>query len=149
MPSALDKTEIGKYLLSIDGVGVVSLATCLGELGDPLRFEYARQMSRMAGYNLIEDSTGKNKGGTCISKRRRKNLRCVLYQMTLTMVAANKEMKELYLKARENNPLKKVQALVVISKKILVSICSLPKKKEYYDPALVFRNVRKSQLQAA
>lgn len=151
MSAALDKTETGKYLLSIEGVGVVSLAMCLGELGDPLRFENARQMSRMAGYNLIEDSSGKNKSGTCISKRGRKNLRCVLYQMALTMVANNKEMKELYqyLKTRGKNPLKKVQALVVISKKILTLIYSLSKKKEYYDPALVFGDVRKSQFQAA
>lgn len=151
MASGLEATGIGKYLLSIEGVGIVSLGMCLGELGDPLRFENARQMSRMAGYNLIEDSSGKNKSGTCISKRGRKNLRCVLYQMALTMVATNKEMKELYqyLKTRENNPLKKVQALVVIGKKILTLIYSLSKKKEYYNPALVFGSVRKSQLEAA
>lgn len=151
MASGLEATEIGKYLLSIEGVGIVSLGMCLGELGDPLRFDNARQMSRMAGYNLIEDSSGKNKSGTCISKRGRKNLRCVLYQMALTMVATNKEMKELYqyLKTRENNPLKKVQALVVIGKKILTLIYSLSKKKEYYNPALVFGSVRKSQLEAA
>ena len=73
MADALRKTEISEYLLSIDGMGIVSLATCLGELGNPLRFEDARQMSRLAGYNLIEDSSGKNKSGTCISKRGRKN----------------------------------------------------------------------------
>lgn len=61
MAEKLKKTEVSEYLLSITGMGVVSLATCLGELGDPLRFENARQMSRMAGYNLIEDSSGKNK----------------------------------------------------------------------------------------
>ena len=60
-------------------------------------------MSRLAGYNLIEDSSGKNKSGTCISKRGRKNLRSVLYQISLTMVANNKELRQLYdyLKTRE------------------------------------------------
>lgn len=151
MEKALKKTELSEYLLSIDGMGVVSLATCLGELGDPLRFEDARQMSRMAGYNLIEDSSGKNKSGTCISKRGRKNLRCVLYQISMTMVAANKEMRQFYeyLKTREKNPLKKMQALVVISKKVLTLIHILSKKKAYYDPELVFGTYRKSQLQAA
>lgn len=151
MSAALAKTESGKYVLSVDGIGVVSLAMCLGELGDPLRFEDARQMSRMAGYNLIEDSSGKNQSGTCISKRGRKNLRCVLYQMAMTMVASNKEMKALYeyLKTREKNPLKKMQALVVISKKILTLIFTLSKKKEYYNPERVFGDVRKGQLQAA
>ncbi|MFZ2539342.1 MAG: IS110 family transposase [Oscillospiraceae bacterium] len=149
MEKALDKTGLSEYLLSIKGIGVVSLAMCLGETGDPLRFEDARQMSKLAGYNLIEDSSGKNKSGTCISKRGRKNLRCVLYQMALIMVATNKEMKQLYhyLKTRESNPLKKVQALVVISKKILTLIFTLSKKKEYYQPENVFGMVRKSQLE--
>ena len=123
----------------------------LGELGDPLRFENPRQMSRMAGYNLIEDSSGKNKSGTCISKRGRKNLRCVLYKMALIMVAVNPEMKELYkyLKTRESNPLKKMKELVVVSKKILTMIYTLSKKKEYYNPEQVFGKIRKEQLQAA
>lgn len=151
MAKALKKTEVSEYLLSITGIGVVSLATCLGELGDPLRFENARQMSRLAGYNLIEDSSGKNRSGTCISKRGRKNLRSVLYQISLTMVANNKELRQLYdyLKTRENNPLKKMQALVVISKKVLTLIFTLSKKKAYYEPELVFGSYRKSQLQAA
>lgn len=151
MSETLKKTEISEYLLSITGMGVVSLATCLGELGDPLRFESARQMSRMAGYNLIEDSSGKSESGTCISKRGRKNLRSVLYQISLTMVANNKELRQLYdyLKTRENNPLKKMQALVVISKKVLTLIFTLSKKKAYYEPELVFGSYRKSQLQAA
>ena len=96
MNVALEKTGLSEYLLSIPGAGVVSMASVLGEMGDPLRFENPRQMSRMAGYNLIEDSSGKNKSGTCISKRGRKNLRCVLYKMALTMVAVNSEMKQLY-----------------------------------------------------
>ncbi len=151
MGKALEKTGISEYLLSIDGIGVVSLAMCLGETGDPKRFEDARQMSKLAGYNLIEDSSGTNKSGTCISKRGRKNLRCVLYQMAMTMVATNKEMKKLYeyLKTRENNPLKKMQALVVISKKILTLLFTLSKKKEYYNPENVFGAVRKSQLEVA
>lgn len=151
MAKALKKTETAEYLLSIDGIGIVSLAVCLGELGDPLRFEDARQMSRMAGYNLIEDSYGKNKSGTCISKRGRKNLRCALYHISLTMVATNKEMRRLYdyLKTSEKNPLKKMQAMVVISKKILTLIFTLSKKKAYYNQELVFGAYRKSQMEAA
>lgn len=151
MACALSKTDYAEFLLTIKGIGVVTLAACLGELGDPTRFEDPRQMSRMAGYNLIEDSSGKNKSGTKISKRGRKNLRSVLYQMSLTMVATNEEMKELYhyLKTREKDPLRKMQALIVVSKKILTIIHTLAKKKENYDPGKVFGYVRREQLKAA
>ena len=151
MSDALHQTDYADFLLSIKGIGVVTLAACLGELGDPTRFEDPRQMSRMAGYNLVEDSSGKNKSGTKISKRGRKNLRNVLYQMALTMAATNDEMKQLYhyLKTREKAPLKKKQALVVVSKKILTLIHTLAKKKENYDPEKVFGHVRREQLKAA
>ena len=151
MGSALDKTDYAEFLLSIKGIGVVTLAACLGELGDPARFESPRQMSRMAGYNLVEDSSGKNKSGTKISKRGRKNLRSVLYQMALTMVATNDEMKQLYhyLKTREKSPLRKMQALIAVSKKVLTLIHTLAKKKERYDPEKVFGSVRREQLKTA
>ena len=143
MAETLKQTEIAEYLLSIDGMGVVSLATCLGEMGNPLRFEDARQMSRLAGYNLIEDSSGKNKSGTCISKRGRKNLRSVLYQISLTIVANNREMRQLYdyLKTRENNPLKKMQALVVISKKVLTLIFYTVKEKRELPAGACLRRI--------
>ena len=151
MECALHRTDYAEFLLSIKGIGVVTLAACLGELGDPARFDSPRQMSRMAGYNLVEDSSGKNKSRTKISKRGRKNLRSVLYQMALTMVATNDEMKQLYhyLKTRKKAPLRKMQALIVISKKILTLIHTLAKKKESYDPEKVFGYVRREQMKAA
>ena len=63
MEAALEKTDYAEFLLSIKGIGVVTLAACLGELGNPTRFENPRQMSRMAGYNLVEDSSARIKAG--------------------------------------------------------------------------------------
>jgi transposase len=148
MEQALADTGLKDILLSIPGIGVVTAASFLGEIGDPLRFEHPAQINRMAGYNLVEDSSGKNVSGTVISKRGRKNLRNVLYQMAMIMVAVNAEMKELYqyLKTRPNNPLKKKQALVVISKKIVTIIYNLVKKQTQYKAKLVFGEFRKNQM---
>jgi len=151
MEAALAETGLKEILLGIPGIGVVTAAGFLGEIGDPLRFNHPRQISRMAGYNLVEDSSGKNISGTSISKRGRKNLRNVLYQMARTMVAVNTEMKELYqyLKTQPNNPLKKKQALVVISKKIVTIIHTLVKKQTAYKAELVFSEFRKKQMNQA
>jgi len=151
MEQMLGSTNYADKILGIKGIGVVSAASFLGEVGDPLRFDNARQIAKYAGYNLTEDSSGKNKSGTCISKRGRKQLRSVLYKMAFTMVGQNAEMKELYnyLQTREKNPLKKKQALVVISKKIITVIYSLLKKKEVYKPQLVLGAVRREMLLAA
>lgn len=151
MRSSLGKLEYGEMLLGIPGIGVVSAASFLGEIGDPLRFEHPRQISKMAGYNLVEDSSGKSKSGTVISKRGRKNLRSVLYRIAMVMVARNTEMKELYeyLKTRETNPLKKKQALVVISKKIITVVYYLVKKNMAYNPELVLGDYRQNQIRRA
>ena len=87
--------------------------------------------------------------GTVLQNR--KNLRSVLYQMALTMVATNDEMKQLYhyLKTREKSPLRKMQALIVVSKKLLPLIHTLAPQKERYAPEKVFGHVRREQLKAA
>jgi transposase len=151
MELSLAETGMKELILGIPGIGVVTAASFLGEIGDPLRFDHPRQISRMAGYNLAEDSSGKNVSGTSITKRGRKNLRSVLYQMARTMVAVNPEMKELYqyLKTRSNNPLKKKQALVVISKKVVTVIYYLIKKQTEYKAELVLGEFRKNQIKQA
>lgn len=148
MELALTDTGFKELILSIPGIGIVTAATFLGEIGNPLRFNHPRQISRVAGYNLVEDSSGKSKSGTVISKRGRKNLRNVLYQMARVMVTKNSEMKELYqyLKTRPNNPLKGKQALVVISKKIVTVIYNLAKKQTEYKAELVLGEYRKNQI---
>jgi len=151
MDQALTATGYKEIILSVPGIGVVTAASFLGEIGDPMRFESPRQISKMAGYNLIEDSSGKSKSGTIISKRGRKNLRNILYQIAIPMVLVNPEMKALYnyLKTRQNNPLKKKQALVVISKKVITIIYNLVKKQTEYNAELALGEFRKNQIKLA
>ena len=151
MQEMLETTGYFDQMLSIKGIGVVTAASFLGEVGDPLRFDNARQIANYAGYNLVEDSSGKNKSGTCISKRGRSQLRSILYLMSCAMICHNDEMKRLYrhLTGRKENPLKKKQALVVVSKKIITVIYSLLKKQQTYRPEMVFGSVRQEMLLAA
>jgi len=150
MERTLNATGYAEQILSIKGIGVVTAASFLGEVGDPLRFQSARQIANYAGYSLVEDSSGKSKSGTCISKRGRGQLRSLLYQMAFTMVGKNAEMKALHqhLISRSKNPLKKKQSLVVISKKIITVIYSLLKKQTTYDPALTLGAVRLEMMAA-
>ena len=78
MNKALNNTGFSHIVLGIPGIGIVTAASFFGEIGDPLRFNSPRQISNMAGYNLVEDSSGKSKSKTVISKRGRKNLRNIM-----------------------------------------------------------------------
>ena len=73
-----------------------------------------------------------------------------MYQMAFSMIGNNAEMKALhqYLISRPQNPLKKNQSLVVVSKKIITVIYSLLKKQTTYNPVLVLGTVRKKMMAA-
>ena len=148
MEELLEATGYAELMLGINGIGVVSAASFLGEVGDPLRFDNPRQISRLAGYNLVENSSGQSKSGTSISRRGRKQLRALLFRMAMVMVSKNAELKQLYqhLKTRRENPLKGKQALIVISKKVITIIYQILKNRKAYQPALVLGEVRRQQL---
>jgi transposase len=85
MEKQLIATGISDYLLSIKGIGIVSAAGLLGEIGDPSRFVSWKQIRKLAGFNLVADSSGERKGQQKISKRGRPLLRSYLYQIALVM----------------------------------------------------------------
>ena len=147
----LKETGFYESLISIQGIGIVSAATLVGEIGDINRFDSYEQIKRYAGLNLVENSSGKHKGKTTISKRGRSLLRSILYRMAFTMVNKNKEIKELYkyLTTRKENQLKKKQAIVAVIGKILQIIYAIVTKNEEYKATRVFKQERLEQLKVA
>ena len=147
----LKETGFYESLISIQGIGIVSAAMFVGEVGDINRFDSYEQIRRYAGLNLVENSSGNHKGKTTISKRGRSLLRSILYRMAFTMVSKNKEMKELYkyLTTRKENQLKKKQAIVAVIGKILQIIYAVVTKNEEYKATRVFSQDRLEQLKVA
>jgi transposase len=96
MESLLKQIPGAKEALKIKGMGFVTVAGILAEIGDISRFQDARQIQKYAGLSLIETSSGKHKGETTISKRGRKRLRMMLFRVMMPMVANNAEFKELH-----------------------------------------------------
>jgi transposase len=73
-------------LLDIKGVGLITAATFVGEVGDISRFQDPRQIQKLAGLNLVENSSGKHKGKTTISRRGRRRLRHSLFFSMIAML---------------------------------------------------------------
>ena len=147
----LKETGFYESLISIQGIGIVSAAMFVGEVGDINRFDSYEQIRRYAGLNLVENSSGNHKGKTTISKRGRSLLRSILYRMAFTMVNKNEEIKELYkyLTTRKENQLKKKQAIIAVIGKILQIIYAVATKNEEYKATRVFTQERLEQLKVA
>lgn len=108
-------------LLAIKGVGLITVAGFLAEVGDVGRFDSPKQIQKLAGLELKENSSGKHKGQSSISKRGRKNLRKILFQAVLPLIRSNDEFREVYsyYTTRQKNPLKGKQAVVAVGCKLI------------------------------
>jgi transposase len=138
-------------MLSVPGVGKVSLAGFLAEVGDVKDYAHGQQILRLAGLNLKENSSGKKKGQTTISKRGRSRLRALLFRTVLVMVAKNPEFKALhqYYTTRSQNPLKKKQSLIALCGKLIRILHTLGTKRIRYNAEDALGPIRQAQLKMA
>ena len=137
-------------LLSVPGAGVVTVAGFLSEVGDINRFSDPKQIQKLAGLAVVENSSGKRKGLPGISRRGRSRLRWVLYLAAMNMVKNNKEMKTYhwYYTTRKKNPLKKIQSLMAIAGRIARIFYGILKNGTDYDPMIVMRDFNKEKATA-
>ena len=67
-------------LLEIKGIGIITVAGFIAEVGDITRFDSTKELQKLAGLEPVADSSGKHDGKTKISKRGRKRLRYLLFE---------------------------------------------------------------------
>ena len=130
------KVPHAEKLLAIQGVGLITVAGFLSEVGDIRRFDSPKQIQKLAGLELKENSSGKHRGRTSISKRGRKRLRKILFQVMLPMIQNNAEFREVYehFTTRQSNPLKGKQAIIAAGCKLIRVFYAILKHGAEYDP---------------
>lgn len=89
----LGEIPVAKSLLSIPGIGKMTIAVLLGCAGDPRNYAHGRQLLRRAGLNLAERTSGKFKGKIKLSKRGDRTLRKHLFLGVLNLVRQNADFK--------------------------------------------------------
>ena len=138
----LKKIPGTEEMMSIPGVGMVTVAGFLAEVGNLEGYRHPRQIQKLAGLSLKENSSGKHKGQTRITKRGRPRLRALLYRCIMPLVAKNPEFKALhhYYTTRAENPLKKKQSLIALCCKLIRVLFALGKKKIPYDGRKLLTN---------
>ena len=131
-------------ILGIEGIGENILSGILAEMGDVSRFDDVKEIQKLSGLGLVACSSGKHKGETKISHRGRKRLRYWLFQAARSAVSHAEEFKTLhtYYTTRADNPLKKMQSLIVIACKILRVIFTILRTGQRYDPARMLRDIK-------
>lgn len=134
-------------VLEISGIGENTLSGILAEMGDISRFDDVKEIQKLSGLGLVACSSGKHKGETKISHRGRKRLRYWLFQAAKSAVAHAEEFKELhmYYTTRADNPLKKMQSLIVIACKLLRIIYTILNTGTKYAPKKMLMDIRRPE----
>jgi len=137
-----DPVLSGKYahIRLIKGMGILSFAVLVAETGGFELFENQKQLVSYAGYDVVENQSGKRVGRTKISKRGNAHIRRVLFMPAFNVVRYKVHpFHQLYSRVYERNKVK-MKAYVAVQRKLLCTIYALWKNDSPFDPKFQPKN---------
>jgi len=127
----LDKIPYKNSILSLKGIGEITAAGLIGEVGDFTKFGTISEITKLAGLDLFEVSSGKHKGERNISKRGRPLMRKLLFFAAINVVRKGGIMHEQYQKYIKRG-MPGMKALIAIARKLLCVIFALVRDHREY-----------------
>lgn len=124
-----------KILLSIPGIGPITIIMMLSEIGDYSRFERPEQLVGFAGLNPASYSSGENTRLGRITRHGSEHLRTILVEAAHRVRPAWGALYDFFIRIKEKKGSK--VASVALARKILVLSWHLMKKKEMYRPVAI------------
>ena len=121
-------------LRTMPGVGWMTIAGLLAEVGTIGKYRHGRQLVKLAGLNPSRRESGTIQGRTMMSRRGRAGLRTVVYLATLAALQHNPRIRAHYdrLRQREVRPLAGMPALVACMNKWLLYAFAVMKRQEAF-----------------
>ena len=127
----LQQVPYSQNILSIKGLGEVTVAGLIGEVADFNKFDTISEVMKLAGLDLYEISSGKHKGRRRISKRGRPLMRKLLFFAAINAVKSKGIMHQKYQQMLDRGMLK-MKALIAIARKILGIIFAIVRDNTKY-----------------
>jgi transposase len=133
MGRVIQDNEFCDLLVSIPGVGVVTVATFIGELGNPANFNHPNEIVSFCGLDPSERSSGQYKSGFRISKKGRYLMRTMVYYMGMRVIRWNKAFKQWYERKMKKGGLKKKEAMIAVCIKLIRIIFAMFRDRQAFD----------------
>jgi transposase len=131
MSKHLKDVPYSRFILSMKGIGEITTAGLIGEMGDFEKYRTISEVIKHAGLDLFEISSGKHKGRRRISKRGRSLLRKLLFFASINVVRKGGILHKQYQHHLEKG-MPKIKALIAISRKLLTIIFALVRNHSMY-----------------
>jgi transposase len=127
----LNQIPYSQSILSVKGIGKITAAGLIGEVGDFEKFKTIAEITKLAGLDLYEISSGNHKGQHRISKRGRSLMRKLLYFAVVNMIRSSGLLHEPWDQmVRRGMPTMKI--MVALSRKLLRLIFALARDNTVY-----------------
>lgn len=137
----LEQHEIGKLLVTIDGIGVNTAARLIAEFGDPSQFGSAAGLAAYVGVAPHPNHSGKRRPRSApTGYLSDASLRAKLWMPTLTAVRKNAWLRQFYERLRAAGKPGKV-ALIASMRKLLTAVYSVAKHRAPFVPHLPERQL--------
>ncbi|AEP01741.1 transposase IS116/IS110/IS902 family protein [Heyndrickxia coagulans 36D1] len=132
-----------EWLSTVPGLGDTTIVDLLAGIGSFSHYQDPRQLIKLAGLTLRENSSGLHKGQKRISKRGRRKLRALLFRVMMPMIRHNEAFRKLheYYTNRQVNPLRKKQSIVVLCGKLLKVLHGISTKHKPFDAQRMMRDI--------
>lgn len=127
----LEEIPYSRLLLSMKGIGPITVAGLIGEVADFTHFETQKELLKHAGLDLFEISSGRHRGQRRISKRGRPLLRKLLYFAALNTVRKGGIMHGQYQQHLQKG-MPRIKALIAIARKLLGIMLALVRTQSEY-----------------
>jgi transposase len=120
-------------IIKIKGVGLLTVATILAETNGFLLFENMPQLVSYAGYDVVENQSGKHYGKTKISKKGNSHIRRILHMAAFNVVRYKVfPFVQLFNRTLQRHSIK-MKSYVAVQKKVLIIIYSLWKSNQAFN----------------
>lgn len=121
---------------SLTGLGILTMLEVISETNGFSEIKSINQLIKYAGYDIVENQSGKRAGKTRISKQGNARLRTAMYMPGMSIIRYKVEpFYQLYLRVVKRNPKVKKKAMVAVQRKLLALIYTLWKNNEAFDEA--------------
>lgn len=121
-------------ILPIKGLGIQTLAVIVAETNGFALIESQAQLVSYAGYDVVENQSGKHSGKTKISKKGNSHIRHAMYFPAFLVVKYDQgNLKNLYERVFDRTRIK-MKAYTAVQRKLLVLVYALWKRNEKFDP---------------
>jgi transposase len=136
MENTLRDLPEAQCLLTIPGVAPVTAAVFLGCLGDPRAYSSSRQVLRLAGMSLVEDSSGARRGVVHLSKHGRPLLRRFAFMLGLRAVRAKDGIYHgAFNRMLKRNGAKKLPAIIAVGRDMLCLMFAVARDRRTFTVA--------------